>query len=59
VGAVAAVVDAVVADPAGVVLAVVPVATHRRRDPAGCALAHFPPPVVRAHLHVAVPRARL
>jgi hypothetical protein len=23
--------------------------------PAGCALAHFPPPVVRAHLHVAVP----
>jgi uncharacterized membrane protein YgcG len=26
--------------------------------PAGCALAHFPPPVVRAHLHVAVPGAR-
>ena len=26
--------------------------------PAGCALAHLPPPVVRAHLHVAVPGAR-
>jgi hypothetical protein len=26
--------------------------------PAGCALAHFPPPVVRAHLHVAIPGAR-
>jgi hypothetical protein len=41
-----------------VVPAVVPVATHRRGTPAGCALAHFPPPVVRAHLHVAVLGAR-
>jgi hypothetical protein len=28
------------------------------RTPAGCALAHFPPPVVRAQFHVVVPRAR-
>jgi uncharacterized membrane protein len=35
------VVSAVVAAVVVVVPAVVPVATHRRRDPAGCALAHF------------------
>jgi hypothetical protein len=50
---VAAVVAAVVVAPA-----VVPVAAHRRRVPAGCALAHFPPPVVRTHLHMAVPGAQ-
>ena len=58
VGAVVVVVVVVAAVAVVVVPAVVPVATHRRGTPAGCALAHFPPSVVRAHLHLAVLGAR-